>query len=121
METDAETVVDVLYDLNDLAEVDGMLQLLYGDCQPADLCYEDWIRPMKLTGGRICLRCEWEGNVWFSYRCGAGLLLCCSSGQPREEAKVVDPDQVKSDLAAPDVDVSPILRSDTPFAEADDG
>lgn len=114
---DAETVAEVLEETIHSHGHTAMYRLLKGRMDASELSYEQWVNPMKLTGGRVCLRCDWEGNVWFHARCMAGMLVTVDRGADPEDTDVSSPAQVQNHLNGADVSVTPVLREDTPFGE----
>lgn len=113
----AETVAEILLSLDEAPdEVGKMIRYVSGDMDdPDDMTYEDWIRPLKLTGGRVCLRFDWEGVTWYVSRAGSGRLMAA------DELHDPHPAAATSEaLHDPEVDVTPVLRDDTPFAEVED-
>lgn len=89
--------------------------------EPDDLTYEDWVRPMKLTGGRVCLRLDlpgWDADVFVSRR-GDGMLI--ETADTDEFAPFpTNPTALKNDIEKADT-VEPVLREDTPFGGEGDG
>jgi len=119
--TEGETVKDVLDDLEGgpvrwckLRDV-----VAYGPDPP--MSYEDYINPLKLTGGRVCLEIDrGETTVFVRYR-GDGHLEHITLGPAGD---IRGPSET---LIAPlrdsleEHEVEPVLREDTPFGEVDDG
>jgi len=116
-----ETVADVLREVCDDECWKMIDRVEMPEMAQPEMGYEDWVRPMKLTGGRVCLRVSDAAHdeEWFYTMEGAGLYY-----NPRAPFKSVGPPRsvafLKRDLDS-DVDVTPVLRADTPFAEGDDG
>jgi len=116
-----ETVADVLEgDARGLG-VMPMLELVNGARGPETLDYEDWVLPLKLTGGRVCLRVE-PRNPYRAYflTIGPGERLKQVHDRENKEPVVVEPGVLKADLEY-GAAVTPVLREETPFAEGEDG
>ena len=118
------TIIDVLDDLRqtdpDTDVETAFMRHLVSETHPMHqdtLSYEDWVLPMKLSGGRICLRLEWKDVCWYVRRDGFGRIKASDDSTPEE----YDYKGLRSALDDPDVDVTPVLLEDTPFSKDDDG
>lgn len=120
MSKTAETVGDVLGHRNDDPHVDRLLETELEVRDPETLTYEDWVRPMKLTGGRVCLEVEWSGYTWYYARQGDGHLYVLFEARHGDDPLPVTPGDLAEEVRAPETDVRPVLREETPFAEVDD-
>ena len=130
----SESVVDVLEAAvtDPDADVDTALMRHLvdeeADIGPEDLTYEDWIRPMELTDGRICLK------IWPSWVDAFGGIEPDDQAlyfRRTEDGKIerAPPDEygrsTMSDMHfAPTIsahlpNVEPVLREETPFADPD--
>lgn len=115
MSADSETVADVLNDADLWASVEPLYWVARGDKDPDELDYKDWVRPMKLTGGRVCLRLERDGGdrPGFLTVDGAGFLRwMVDDGRP---SSLPHPDELRQHLDDPELTITPVLREDTPF------
>jgi hypothetical protein len=121
MTDDAETVADVLRAVDGGGDCEPLLGVAAHPDDPHDLSYEDWVQPMKLTGGRVCLRISYPDNGIdeILYRAKSGVMKVQSvHGGPVDDAV---PTWSKDVLLADETDITPVLRENTPFAEDDDG
>jgi len=119
--TDAdETVADVLraVDSPDTWKLEEYADPVPGP-QP-DMEYEDWVRPMKLTGGRVCLRVEPNQGPGFLVEWQPeGLTTWLGDGSEPKQG----PDQaawLKDIIEDTDWNITPVLREDTPFGEGEE-
>jgi len=115
-----ETVADVLDVLPDDPDTRPLRDHLQGALSAEHLDYEDWVQPLKLTGGRVCLEfddSELPGVLYVS-RLPSGHLAAHST--VTGERYAVDPYMTVRLMRAEQVDVTPVLRADTPFAEGAD-
>lgn len=115
MTDDAETVMDVLLEAQEQSgEPINMTRALYAD-DFSDLSYEDWANPMKLTGGRVCLRVKdedisepaylcWHRDDTFRMQVGNGLFK-----------DLVRPSWLVEKMSRESITIEPVLREDTPF------
>jgi len=122
--TEGETVSDLLWELAGDPDTSvgtaWMRHLLDGDADESALDYEDWVRPCKLSGGRVCLR-ESLGNgdeVYYSIE--GGDTLHAVAVRENNRVPVRNGEAVSWLRAAPVSTLRPVLRERTPFAD-DDG
>lgn len=116
---DAETVKEVLDSLQDQEDVWPMTDLVYGVCNAEDLHFEDWVRPLELTDGQICLRLDPPRDrepVYVSWNNGEIHRMWPYQDRPVESS----PGFVKLRMPNSGYELSPVLRSETPF-EANGG
>lgn len=117
----AETVAEVLDRHMDSDHVRRMQAVLTGDRDASTLDCEDWVLPMKLTGGRVCLRFDvdhLDEQMWLKRGCDGHLYRLHDVDLL---PLITDPDDVwEHGLNDPHVDVTPVLREDTPFSGCDD-
>lgn len=123
MSDDEETVADVLADAGLDDEHTFLYQLVNGNADPDEADYEMWVQPLKLTGGRVCLREDDPTHpkyptFWYTIRNGDTLV-----GRRLGRKEVVGKMAIRWLQAADPTTLTPVLREDTPFAEggADDG
>jgi len=119
-ETEAETVADVLAAVDDPStwKLEEVADPVIDDLP--DMTYEDWVHPMKVTGGRVCLEFEFDyvgGTAW-ACRQASGHLAVRQDNW--EDAEVPAMGYVEYCLERDSVHVTPVLREDTPFGEAED-
>jgi len=117
METEAETVVDVLRALDQPACDDLLLVADGYDPDRLEMDYEDWVRPLKLTGGRVCLRLHRRPIASDDYvsRAPDGLRVVSEEGATLSGKPAVA--YVHGCLSNGAVEAEPVLREDTPFGE----
>jgi len=114
-----ETVIDVLDRESLEAECHELRQFCMGMREATELSYEDWVRPLKLTGGRVCLR---EGRpdglapIWYCWQ-SDGLRAQAGSIRADNPSRAVT--WLKGGISAPTSTLTPVLRADTPFAEGE--
>jgi len=112
-----ETVADVLEKLDRRGRPVPLLYHVRGDLPADALDYEDWVRPMKITDGRVCIKFEHTGlpaPSWATWR-PDGLHYRVSEGT--EYVSDTASYYVKHNLPDARMKVIPVLREDTPFRE----
>lgn len=100
------------------------------DIEPEDLTYEDWIRPMELTTGRICLKiwppwvdelpdrlAEPDDHALYFRRTDEGQI---ERAPPDEHGRSTMSDMhFAPTISAQLPNVEPVLFENTPFADRD--
>lgn len=110
-----QTVADVLAQVNDSGDYTKLEGVLCGSLGPSELNYEDWVKPMKLTGGRVCLREESRyANSAFWYGMANDTLHAYYDGDGRKASGPEAVIWLKSALTEPE-NLTPVLREETPF------
>lgn len=112
---DRDTVADVLAEAYPEPKHCAMLAMLEADAEPGDLDYDDWVKPMRMTDGRVCLKADLGdmGCVIFMMMKGT-LVSMWDDGVVGGNQNEVE-EYLKNNLDRDDVDVVPVLREDTPF------
>ena len=97
-----------------------LLKAVTGRKDPEELTYEDWVRPMKLTGGKVCLRVDATGkHVTYVRRNSAGMLVeFPESPLADDHEQEISPRQFKDWIEQ--FDIKPVLVEDTPYGEDED-
>lgn len=85
--------------------------------------YEEWVHPLKMTGGQVCLRAdqdERDDHFWFTVD---GDTIISRSHTGFEDSGVPAMGCMKRCISIQGISLTPVLREDTPFAdgEVDDG
>jgi len=118
-------VADVIAEHMDPTRHGRLLSVARTGSVPDGMGYEDWVRPLKLSGGRVCLREDPPDGLQpavFDYTIEDGDTLVC---QRSTDGAVVDADDAVSwlqdGLAGDETTVRPVLREETPFADTDGG
>jgi len=112
-----ETVADRLRQARDCWP---LLKALTGRKDPEELTYEDWVRPLKLTGGKVCLKVYHDTDnpgyvpCWLRRRSDGMIDV---AGEAADDDPL-PPKTVKTMLRL--LEVEPVLVEDTPFGEDDD-
>jgi len=116
-----ETVVDVLEELDDWTDVERLRQRASEDYPNSPMTREDWLQPLKLTGGRVCLKVSHD---WFSgfvtVDRGDRLVYRMGGKSPFTVYGVEAVGTFQSTLDA-GLDIEPVLREETPFEEVQHG
>jgi len=109
-----ETVLDALESIDADADTLAMRELLTGAVKPATLSYEQWTKPMKLTGGRVCLRIgeKPETAIWWFMWLPEGMHADCRTAKREIGPRAVK--TLKQGLAMR-LPVKPVLKENTPF------
>lgn len=119
MAGDDETVADVLEAIRTPAAGEKLANVVFGDLDPDQLTFEDWVRPMKLTGGRVCLEIRHGDSepAWAQWTPN-GLEV-----RDRDRTPDMNPvdvvNRIKTLLPRDDWAFEAVLREDTPFGEGD--
>jgi len=120
MPDDETTVADVIRDTHTTADREPLAAVADGAIDQHTLDYEDWVRPMKLTAGRVCLNVQRPSySSWVSYEKGGELVYTKGT---KSKYTVVGPRAIswfKDDLDSGRT-ITPVLREDTPFGGESD-
>jgi len=118
-----EAVVDVLAEHSDPDGGERLLSVARTGSVPDGMTYEDWVRPLKLSGGRVCLREDPPDGLQpavFDYTIEDGDTLVCQRSTDGHTVRADDAVYWLQDALRWDgTTVRPVLREETPFA--DDG
>jgi len=114
-----ETVADVLLPHADDPHVKNLRSFALAGIEAHQLAYEDWTRPLKLTGGRVCLQWRDHTSGYSGYVCWHpdGLMWQFDDGDRLTGAHAAR--ELQYCLDDPQVELSPILRERTPFDESE--
>jgi hypothetical protein len=120
MESEAETVETVLARLDDNGECGPLFRVATGETHPDCLDYEDWVKPVKLSGGRVAIKEETTaGNTMYYWMEDSSTLHAAPVGgvvkASADRAVLWLRDGISSDSR-----LIPVLREDTPFGKGDD-
>jgi len=123
MSSASEAVVDVLAEHSDPDGGQRLLSVARTGSVPEGMGYEDWVRPLKLSGGRVCLRedppAALHGDV-FHYTIEAGGTLVCRRSDDGHTVRADDAvNWLRDALGRDETTVRPVLREETPFADGD--
>lgn len=116
---DARTVADVLEEVPWGEDAGAMYDMITGSRDPDTLAYEDWVRPLKLTGGRVCLKVRNGMFRWWYLWDPDGLKRVTGTEGVLKDTPPESVQKAKDDITTRHTTITPVLRADTPFAEAD--
>jgi hypothetical protein len=98
-----------------------LVRALTGQTDVSQLSREDWLRPLKLTGGRVCLRFDGEISTSYVRRQKGGLfeqVMVIDTRSVRKRSEISPGQVVRAiDEQRPDV----VTIEETPFAEDPNG
>lgn len=114
-----EAVADVLAELRTEEGPEPLELIARGDGRAEALTYEDWVRPLKLTGGRVCLRASTPVVDIYTRRRSDGVLETTAVDVLGNEVgrHTISPQDLKQALRFNPPE--PVLRADTPFGGDD--
>jgi hypothetical protein len=112
-----QTVVDVLEEVGDWTDVEALRQRASDDYPDAPMDREDWLRPLRLTGGQVCLRVQHEWHEsYVTFDSSGHLVYHVGTTDPYEAVGKEALTMFKSALHVGHA-IEPVLREETPFAE----
>jgi len=118
--TEAETVADILDRCSSSAECDILQEYMTGQFPRSSLGYEDLFYPLRChADDGLVLEVDVPGPSWY-IEYGAGDLFYQLSDDKRTLETAVDPFPLWDQFKAGNIDLTPVLRKDTPFGEVDD-
>lgn len=114
-----ESVAGVLIDYCPDTGAEAMIDMVLGSRVPSTLSYKDWVRPMELTLGSVCLRFDRDGGMEYLISTDNGRMAwrfwvdrhdqwCWAWAPPRQVRELLETETPE-----------PVLREDTPFGEDD--
>jgi len=116
-----ETVADVLREVCDDECWKMIDRVEMPEMAQPEMDYEDWVRPMKLTGGRVCLRVQRDTEPPVHLRWTPRGLQVHAPDVLAPKPPLAVAHYLKWAMDSPPLSITPVLRADTPFAEGDDG